>query len=145
MAVSGSPAIIVQSLAGSCQQKALCRVLWELIVDLCTGGKDVLIQELNAKDAYVAAPGSAAITVQSLAGTCVLTAGGPAPNRAPRSSVPQGIKAHLSGRVGHVMLTSHGGPIKLYLPHSTGESSHQNVLVNAERELACQMANEHQH
>ena len=87
----------------------------------CAGGKGVLIQELNSKDAFVAAPGGAAITVESLAGTCVLSAGGPAPNRAARPTPPQGVEAHLSGRIGQVMLLSHGGPIKLYLPHSAGE------------------------
>ena len=46
----------------------------------CAGGKGVLVQELNSKDAFVAAPGGAAITVESLAGTCVLSAGGPSPN-----------------------------------------------------------------
>ncbi len=87
------------------------------------GGKGVLIQELNSKDAFVAAPGGAAITVESLAGTCVLSAGGPAPNRAVRPAPPQGVEAHLSGRVGQVMLLSHGGPIKLYLPHTAGAAS----------------------
>ena len=88
-----------------------------------TGGKGVLIQELNSKDAFVAAPGGAAVTVESLAGTCVLSAGGPAPSRAARPALPQGVEAHLSGRVGQVMLLSHGGPIRLYLPHKAGARS----------------------
>lgn len=84
----------------------------------CAGGKGALIQELNTKDAYVSAPGSAAITVESLAGSCLLSAGGS--YGASAVPVKNGIEAHLSGRIGHVMLLSHGGPIRLYLPHSTG-------------------------
>lgn len=88
-----------------------------------TGGKGILIQELNSKDAYVAAPGGAAITVESLAGTCVLSAGDPAPSHAARQALPQGVEARLCGRVGQVMLLSHGGPIRLYLPHKAGGRS----------------------
>ena len=99
------------------------------------GGKGVLIQELNSKDAFVAAPGGAAITVESLAGTCVLSAGGPAPYRAVRPAPPQGVEAHLSGRVGQVMLLSHGGPIKLYLPHTAGKADahgpHSCLMLDA--------------
>jgi hypothetical protein len=91
----------------------------------CAGGKGALIQELNTKDAYVSAPGSAAITVESLAGSCVLSAGGS--YSASAVPVKNGIEAHLSGRIGHVMLLSHGGPIRLYLPHSTGVISKFNI------------------
>lgn len=80
------------------------------------------MQELNTKDALVAAPGAAGITVESLAGTCVLSAGGPAHHSAAGAPAQQkGIGVHLSGRIGHVMLLSHGGPVKLYLPHTAGE------------------------
>ncbi len=84
------------------------------------GGKDALIQELNTKAAYVVAPGGAGITVESLAGTCVLSAGAAASDRAAGMARSRGIEAHLSGRIGHVMLLSHGGPVKIYLPHSAG-------------------------
>ncbi|CAL5229303.1 g12603 [Coccomyxa viridis] len=99
-----------------------CGAIYADNLHLITGGKGVLIQELNSKDAFVAAPGGAAITVESLAGTCVLSAGGPAPNRAVRPAPSQGVEAHLSGRVGQVMLLSHGGPIKLYLPHTAEQA-----------------------
>ena len=69
----------------------------------------------------MAAPGGAGITVESLAGTCVLSAGVAAPGPAAGMARPQGIEAHLSGRIGHVVLISHGGPVKVYLPHSGGK------------------------
>ena len=80
-----------------------------------------MIQELNTKAAYVAAPGGAGIRVESLAGTCVLSAGGAVQGRAAGMARSQGIEAHLSGRIGHVVMVSHGGPVKVYLPHSAGE------------------------
>lgn len=77
------------------------------VMRMHSGGKEVLIEELNTKDSYMEAAGSSGITVKSLSGTCVLQTG---------SREGKGIEMHLSGLIGHVVASTGGAPICCYLP-----------------------------
>ncbi|BDA50517.1 hypothetical protein COCOBI_16-1930 [Coccomyxa sp. Obi] len=81
---------------------------------LSSGGRNISIEELNTKDAFVRCPGAGGISIRSLSGTCVLTTAGQEQSAA--------ISVNLSGTAGTVVACSGGAPISFNLPHGQGQA-----------------------